>query len=1065
MRGRVKPVGWAACAIVWGAVGVARASVTTVEIAPERVTLRRSLRFQILDREDGLPQNNVTSVVQDRTGFVWLGTQDGVARWDGHRVVVLRNDPEDPTSLSASFVKQLLVARDGTLWVGTEGGGVNRYRPDSATFDRFTAAPGRRDALQSGSVWAMSEGPDGRIWIGTGGGGLAALDPATGKVRSYGAEDGLPPFVFAVHADRDGTVWAGTSSGFYRLEPGRGGAVQALGEQEDLAEATITSLVRDREGDFWIGTDAGGLVRFAPATGRVTRYRKDPSDWRRLEDDSIRAVYQDREGRLWVVTNNALHLLVDAAAGRFERHHVEPGDPRGLPESPRGVFQDAAGVLWITTLSRGAALLDPRALRFATYKTASVLSALAMAGSDLWYTTFEHACRLRGVDVLEGVCYRVRRGLPVLVDRGGTVWVGTEGEGLYRLDPGAGDRWRLYRNDPGDPNSVAAGVMTRLHEDRAGTLWIAMVGAGLQRFDRREERFVAVDLPSSDILSVKDDPAEEGVLWIGTTDHGLLRYTVATGAYQAYVPRPGGENKTDNAVGDFLFDGEGTIWLATYGGGLKRLDRASGAFKTYRRAHGLPADDLYAVHRGADRMLWLSSIAGLIRFDPDSAAVHVFTRADGLQSDEFTLNAAIAMPGSRLAFGGVDGFNVFRPDQIDIDRHQAPVVVTSIDVLGEPYHGGRPAESIRRVSLDHDEASLTVGFAALSYSGSQLQRLEYRLVGASDRWLESESAVVGLAGLDDGTYRLLLRARNRHGIASDPIELTIVVAPPPWRTWWAYSLYGLAALGLLLAAYRTHRARIDRLQKLARLAAVEREFEVTAAVQAWFLPDDFTHSTGLCDLVGFYRAADKCSGDWWWYEDIGGGKLWVTVGDVTGHGSGPAMITAAVSMGMRVLPSSTEAELVERLDRLNAEVLQSCKRKATMSMTALVLDQESGEVAVYSLGGVPAFLLRPDGRHAVVGEPGNPLGSFETLGIGRQTARLAPGDRLVITTDGIIEATTPSGRQLGFRRFVQLLRDARAMPLDAAVAWVIEEVDRLRGGHAQEDDFTFCMVELRERGR
>ncbi|HEY8141232.1 MAG TPA: two-component regulator propeller domain-containing protein, partial [Kofleriaceae bacterium] len=803
MRGRAIPTAWAAAAIVCGAAATAPATVSSVAIAPERVTLRRSLRFQILDREHGLPQNNVSAIVQDGTGFVWLGTQDGLVRYDGHRMVVLRNDPDDATSLSASYIKQLLVARDGTLWVGTEGGGVNRYHPDRASFDRFPAQPGRPGALQSGSVWAMSEGPDGRIWIGTGGGGLAVLDPATGTVRSYATEDGLPPFVYAVQADADGSVWAGTSAGLFRLDPARGGAVPIFAEG-DLAEATITSLARDRQGNLWIGTDASGLVRYAAGTRAVTRYRKDPADWRRLDDDSIRSVYEDREGRIWVVSNTALHLF-DAAAGAFERHVVEPGDPRGLPESPRGVYQDAAGVLWVMTLGRGAALLDPRALRIATYRTPSIVSALALAGRDLWFTTLESACRLRGDLVLEGVCYRIPRGLPVLVDRRGTVWVGTEGEGLYRLDPGATDRWTVYRNDPGDKGSVAAGVMMRLHEDRAGNLWIALVGGGLQRFDRQEQRFVSIDLPSSDVLTIQDDPTDDGVVWLGTVDQGLLRLVVATGVIDAWVPRPGGENKTDNAVADFLFDGDRAIWIATYGGGLKRLDRATGAFKSYRRADGLPADDLYAIRRGADGKLWVSSIAGLVRFDPASGAIHVFTQPDGLQSDEFTLNAAVAAPDGRLLFGGVDGINQFRPDQIDIDRYQAPVVVTSIDVLGEPYRGDRPPESIRRIALDYDQASVSIGFAALSFSGSDRQRLEYKLVGAGERWLDSESAVVGLAGLDDGDYTLLLRARNRHGVVSRPIELAIEVAPPPWRTWWAYTAYGMTGLGLILLAYRAHR--------------------------------------------------------------------------------------------------------------------------------------------------------------------------------------------------------------------------------------------------------------------
>ncbi len=1030
-------------------------------IAPSPATLRPSPRFQILDREHGLPQNNVASIVQDRTGFIWLGTQDGLARYDGHRMVVLRNEPDDPTSLSASYVKQLLVARDGTLWVGTEGGGVDRYHPDRSTFDRFVPGPGKAGALQSGSIWAMSEGPDGTLWIGTGGGGLAALDPATGKIRSFGAEDGLPSDVFAVSAGPDGTVWAGTSAGLFALDAARGGAIPLFQDDKELAEATVTSLIRDRKGTLWVGTDGQGLVRYAPATRRIDRFRADPADFTRLGDDSIRSVYEDKDGGIWVTTDNAIARL-DPATGRGQRFPVGKDDPRGLPESPRGVYQDATGVIWVMTLGRGAALLDPRALRFGSYRATSVVSAVALDGKDLWVTSFQDTCRWRGTSTLTGLCYRIPRALPVLVDRTGTVWVGTEDEGLYRLDAGARDTWTVYRNDPDDEHSLSSGVITRLHEDRAGNIWIGMVGGGLQRFDRQQQRFTSIELPTeSGVFDVQDDPEADGVLWIGTVDHGLLRLEVATGVIDEFVPRPGSDNKSDNAVANFLFGDDGAIWLATYGGGLKRLDRKNRTFKSYRRGDGLPADDLYAIRRGVDGNLWVSSSSGLVRFDPRSGAIHVFTQADGLQSDEFTVNAALAAPDGRLLFAGVDGFNLFRPDQIDIDRYRAPVVVTSIDVLGDPYRSDQPANSIRRVSLDHDQASLTIGFAALSYSGSDRQRLEYKLGGASDRWLPSESGVVGLAGLDDGDYTLLLRARNRHGLVSDPIEMSIAVAPPLWRTWWAYAAYALTGLGLVFWAYWTHRARIDRLEKQAKLAAAEREFEVTAAVQSWFLPDEFVHSARGCDLKGFYRAADKCSGDWWWYEEIGGGRLWLTVGDVTGHGSGPAMVTAAVAMGLRVQPNSTEEDVIDRLARLNLEILGSCKRKAMMSMTAVMLDQDSGETVVHGLGGLPAFVVRADGTHAVVGAAGNPLGSFAELDVGRQTTRLDPGDRLVITTDGIIETDTGRGRQLGFRRFVALLHDARALPLDAAVDWIVQEVDARRAGHAQQDDFTFCVVERR----
>jgi serine phosphatase RsbU (regulator of sigma subunit) len=238
---------------------------------------------------------------------------------------------------------------------------------------------------------------------------------------------------------------------------------------------------------------------------------------------------------------------------------------------------------------------------------------------------------------------------------------------------------------------------------------------------------------------------------------------------------------------------------------------------------------------------------------------------------------------------------------------------------------------------------------------------------------------------------------------------------------------------------------------------------VTATVQSWFLPPPGLHRSGPLDIVGFYRGAEKCSGDWWWYEDIGGGKLWVIVADVTGHGAGPAMLTAAVAMGLWVQTGSSGVDIVERLARVNRLVLDRCKGNATVSMTAALLDQQSGEVTVYGLGGIPALILTPDRKYRVVTARGNPLGSSPELDAGTASATLSRGERLLITTDGIIETRVkaPSEGALGFRRFLRLAHGTVAVPLEHAADRIVQEVDVVRGRLPQEDDFTFCLVERR----
>jgi ligand-binding sensor domain-containing protein len=1034
----------------------------TQVIPGRREMLRRSLRFQLLGRARGLPSSQVQAIVQDRTGFMWLGTGDGLARWDGQRFVVFRYDPAASNSLGASFVSELLVAKDGTLWVGTVGGGVNRFLPDKSAFDRFSAKPGQSDALQSASVLAMAEGPDGRIWVGTPNGGLGILDPATGKVRTFSTEDALNATVSAIAAGPDGAMWVGTEAGLFRFDGAKTTFEPVLPGDEELGQATITDLLVDKDGELWVGTDGNGMAHYAPAQKKLTWYRADKGNPERLMDDSIKVIYQDRSGRMWVGGQLVLQLF-DPTTGKVERHVVQQQDPRGLPDTPIEMFQDRGGVLWVGTFTGGAALLAPTS--FWTYRTAADVGSLSIQGKDLWVTTAEGVCRWRGQRSFEGLCYPIQGVIPVLVDRYGTLWVGALEGGLYRLDANAGDRWTVYNNEPKDESSLGPGSVLRLHEDRAGNLWLALFGGGLQRFDRKKNAFVSYPLETADLQMVKEDPKKDGLLWIGTAGRGLVSLDVASSQMTEYIPNKDDlENKTDNSVTDFLFEGETTVWLATFGGGLKRLDRASGQIKSYRRAQGLPSDNLYAIRRDKAGMLWFSTSDGLVQFNPKTEKPVVFTQADGLQADEYVQTAGEVAEDGRMVFGGLKGFDIFRPEEIQIETQKAPLVVTSIQILGEALETDRPVSTVRSLSLAHDEAFVSIEFAALSYAGSDRFDFEYMVEGASDRWLRSQSGIVSLAGLDDGDYRLLMRARNRHGVQSDPIALSLSVAPPLWRSWYALAAYGAILLGIILGIWRYQKVRIDRLRKLARLATVEREFEVTAAVQSWFLPETAMYSDLGCDLVGFYRGAEKCSGDWWWYEHVSANKLWVIVADVTGHGAGPAMLTAAVAMGIWVQQSgapNSDEEVVNRLMRVNREVLARCKGKATMTMTACLLDQNTGDVIVYSLGGLPALLIERHGKHTVIGSSGTPLGSVQNLEVGTRTTRMNSGDRLVITTDGIIETTLVGGRPLGFRRFVNVLREVRGIPIGQAVQKIVSDVDVARASQPQEDDFTFCMLERR----
>ena len=1034
-----------------------------MSLPPKPSVLERSLRFQKVNRDDGLPQNSVFTIAQDRTGFIWLGTQQGLVRYDGQRSRVFRHQPDDPKSLAASWVTKVLVGKDGTLWVGTHGG-VHRYNADTSTFERFVASDSP-NALKSGIVLSLAESPDGRIWIGTAGGGVSVLDPSTGNIKTFTAAQSLA--VPAVLAEKNGEVWVGTQSGVQRLDTAKGIFQPVL---PDIAEQTINALYRDRAGNLWVGTANDGLRVYPPGKPAIVYRASDEpgKDERKLADNIVKAIIEDRDGRIWVGTEQALHLHEGAAGGGFRAHHYVAEDSRSIKPPIEALFQDNAGAVWVGTVGDGAAILDPLALRFHFYRGHTFV--LAEHGDELWTASAEteETCRWRGKTTLEGACYKTGSwAIRVFIDSKKTAWVSTLAGGLLRLDANAGDRWIYYTNDPKDPRSIMPGV-SAVTEDRKGRIWVSTFGGGVQYLEGRGHRFTTpIQSPSQEIYAILEDPKRDGLFWLTTAGDGLLAFDSLDGKVTPYKPRPDEpENKTDNAVVGILFDGEQHIWLATFGGGLKRLDRTSGKFKSYRVADGLPSDSVYSVLRDGKGMVWASTVAGLARFDPKSERFAVFTEDDGLQGDEFGMLSGLAARDGRLFFGGLNGFTVFKPDEIEVDRNAPAVQVTGIRVVGKRYSDTRP-EAIREISVAYNETQLAFDLATLAFSGSARTTFEYQLEGLSDRWIKLESPSLSLTGLDDGDYTLLLRSRNRHGAESKPTAIALSIAPPFWRTWWAYGIYGFTFLAILFAVYRYQQARIDRLEKMGRLAAVEQQFEMTATVQKWFLPPSPRYTSGSLDLMGFYRAADKCSGDWWWYERIDSDRLWIIVADVTGHGVAPAMLTAAVAMGLGVQSDQgmgSDDDIVGRLAKINKEVLSRCKGHQYMTMTSVLIDESTGAMNVYTLGGLPAVLLDRGGRHRVIGARGIPLGSAENLEVGQQAATIQMGERLLIATDGIIEANLPSGRQFGFRRFVQLSHAVRELPVDQAVTQMVSEIDKARGTARQDDDFTMCLFERRPNG-
>jgi diguanylate cyclase (GGDEF)-like protein len=811
--------------------------------APASAGIVRPIRFEHLSLDEGLSQAGVMDVLQDRRGYIWMATEDGLNRYDGTSFKVYRHDATDTATLPDSFIWDIDEDASGSVWVATRGG--------MARWDRATDRMVRQETAGVRNIRVIRYQPRGNaLWLGTRESGLIRLDIATGALQRFTHDAGNAASlgddrVFALHVDAKNRVWVGTDGGLDLLNADGKTFTHYVPRESDAASLSnprVRAILADDTDGLWVGTSGGGLNRLDLATGRFERFRNDPANASSLANDVVRALLQDSAGRLWVGTHGGLDLFDHETRG-FAHYRQDPRNPSSLSDDQvLSLAQDRGGVLWVGTRLGGAHKWNPLSWQFG-HVAPDIDNPKGLGGGRitsfsedragaLWIGTFGAGLYTMDRSTGDMKAYRHDpanpRSLPsdkvmaLRHDHRDDLWIGTLESGLVRLTRGT-ETFKSWRHDPKNPSGLSASGVTSIHIDGDRRLWIGTYGGGLERLDPETGRFLHYRHDPANPASLSSDrvatvtEAADGKLWVATMESGLNLLDPRTGRFERFQHRTGDPaSLPSDAVHSLYVDVAGTLWVGTHGG-LAHMLADGRTFKTYTTRAGLPSDVVYAIANDHKGRLWLSTTNGLSAFDPRTGQSTNYGVSNGLQGREFALGAWYQSTSGELFFGGLNGFNAFVPDRI---RQLAPspaVVLTGVSVDHHPLGG--PADETPRISLGFRDKVLALEFAALDFTAPDRNLFAYKLEGFDPEWVPlSGKRSVTYTNLNPGSYTFLLRGANSDGLWNEKVvSVPVHVDAPPWATPWAYTGYTLVLAGAVLGATRSQKRRLQRQVEHARI--------------------------------------------------------------------------------------------------------------------------------------------------------------------------------------------------------------------------------------------------------
>jgi len=818
--------------------------------------------FEKLTTRHGLSDNEVYQVTQDKMGFIWFLTHNGLNRYDGYSFKTYDYNPLDSNSITAGFFYSLEQDPKGLLWMNSETNGIYSFNPVTGLFYNYRHDPNNNNSLADDQTTQLVIDKKGNIWIGTMS-GLDKLEPATkqfthftcGETKDAGISNNK---VYSVSIDEDDNLWLVTGSpgiDYFNTKTGkliRHFDFGSSDNPDDDWQNHMYEVCAGKNGSMWIGSKDQGLYCYNIRTGNIMNFQHKKDDPYSISDNGVYRTLEDHLGNLWLATDAGTIDFYEKSTGKFY-HRTVPGIGR------IDMIEDQSHKIWLTTMN-GIYACDTRFKKinsilldvsnysyndqspFYFFRTSNGTMYVSYQGvrrfdiSTKTLTPFEII--INGKNIFENnITWQIYE------DRKGNLWFATI-RGLLFYDP-LKKQYKWYEHKEDDNTSLSAYSCTGILEDSKGRYWVTTWGGGFDSFDPAKGKFKAFkadgglnSISTNNLAGIFED--SKGIIYIGSSGGGMLQFdpdkeTITTFRHNV---QDSSSISCDIAM-NFMESKSGTIWICTLGGGINAFDPVTKKFKSFTTKEGLCSNSVVSITEDENGNYWLGTLKGFSCFSPPEDPFNPGSKfsfrnydiSDGLPDNKMSLWAAYKDTDGKIYFGSTDGGIIyFDPEKLEDNDYLPGVYITDLKLFNtsiRPYDKDsilkNTIELTKLITLSYNQNDLSLEFAALNYIHPEKNQYQYKLENYNKDWITTDATrrFANYTNLNPGKYIFRVRAANNDGIWSPhEASLIIIITPPFWQTWWFRTLIVLAAIGIIYGIYRYRLQQVLRLQNIRnRIAA------------------------------------------------------------------------------------------------------------------------------------------------------------------------------------------------------------------------------------------------------